>query len=213
MSGVAFSELAREESPGLAGLLLAAAGEFREVDEVRSRVELDRMASSLHRWVTDDGLGHADAVAQLLAERRLRPSNRVGPQDAMLDRVLARGQGHPAMLAAICVEAGRRAGLPLAAAGRESDLFVGVRPTHTADGATLLIDPAGELRGPPAGLHWRCDHEVCFLLLSELSRLFCLTGDVANALRAAELRSELPLDPSFHERLASESSALRANLN
>jgi hypothetical protein len=213
MSARAFAELAREERPGLAPLLLAAAGEFGPVDRAGARVELDRMAARLHRWVNEQGTATADAIAQLLVERRIRPSSRVGPADAMLDRVIMRGRGHPALIAAICVEAGARAGLPLAPAGTDEEIFVGVR-NDTGDGpSTLIIDPAGALAGPLPGMSWRCSHEVCFIALSKLSRLFCLTGDIAGALRAAELRAELPVAPRVAGQLAFEADALRANLN
>ena len=83
---------------------------------------LDQMAARLHGWVEMDGIGTADAIAQLIAERRLRPARRVGPADAMLDQVLRRGEGHPTLIAAACVEAGRRAGLGLGAVGRENEV-------------------------------------------------------------------------------------------
>jgi hypothetical protein len=207
-----FAEIARRQRPGLAPLLLAAAAEFGAVDRVRARVELDRMAARLHGWARD-GVGPADAIAQLLAERRIRPSATVGPEDAMLDRVILRGRGDPALIAAICVEAGSRAGLPVAPAGTDEQLFVGVSGGEGDDPRTVLIDPAGALAGPLPGMSWRCAHEVCFVVLSKLSRLLCLTGDIAAALRAAELRAELPVAPHLAGQLAFEADALRANLN
>jgi hypothetical protein len=206
----AFAELAADGHPGIGPLLLAASAEFGPVDRTRARVTLDQMAARLHGWVAD-GAEHPDAIAQLLAEWRLRPSRRVGPEDAMLDRVLERGEGHPTLIAAACVEAGQRAGLPLAPVGRESQVLIGVRPGPGGRPAAI-VDPVGALESV-TGMTWRCEHEVAFLALSELSRLFCLTGDVRSALKATELRGELPISDSLREHLAFEAEALHALFN
>ena len=208
----AFAELAADGHPGLGALLLAASAEFGPVDRTRARVTLDQMAARLHGWVEGDGIDHADAIAQLLTERRLRPARRVGPDDALLDRVLERGEGHPTLIAAACVEAGQRAGLPLGAVGRENQVLVGIRPTPGGKPA-MIVDPAGSLGTLAAGLSWRCEHEVTFVALSELSRLFCLTGDVKAALRATEMRLELPIGDSLRAHLEFESGALHALYN
>lgn len=71
----AFTHLARRERPGLARLLLSAAGEFREVDNGGARVELDRMAARLYLWTERQGLTAADAIGRLLVEHDLRPSS------------------------------------------------------------------------------------------------------------------------------------------
>jgi hypothetical protein len=210
-AGSGFAELAAEGHPRLGALLLAASAEFGPIDRARARVTLDQMAARLHCWV-EDGVEHSDAIAQLLAERRLRPARRVGPADARLDRVLERGEGHPTLIAAACVEAGQRAGLPLAPVGRESQVLIGVRPGPAGRPATI-VDPAGTLEAAGAGLSWRCEHEVAFLALSELSRLFCLTGDVSSALKATELRGRLPISDGLREHLAFEAGALHALFN
>ena len=210
--GSAFAELAADGHPGLGALLLAASAEFGPVDRNRARVTLDQMAARLHGWVEGEGVEHADAIAQLLTERRLRPSRRVGPDDALLDRVLERSEGHPTLIAAACVEAGQRAGLPLGAVGRESQVLVGIRPTPGGKPA-MIVDPAGSLSRLASGLSWRCEHEVAFVALSELSRLFCLTGDVKAALRATEMRLQLPIGDSLRSHLEFEAGALQALYN
>lgn len=211
MGTSSFAELASGGHPGLGNLLLAAAEEFGPVDRVGARVTLDRMAARLYDWVEEQGIGEPDAIAQLLAEYRLRPSTRVSPADALLDRVLDRSEGHPALIASACVEAGRRAGLPLAPVGRDTEVLIGVRPGGSASGAAV-IDPTGVAK-VPAGLSWRCEHEVTFVALSELSRLLCLTGDVAGAMRATELRGMLPISDRLREHLAFEAGALQAMFN
>ena len=206
-----FAELAADGHPGLGNLLLAAAEEFGPVDRVGARVKLDRMAARLYDWVEAQGIEEADAIAQLLSEYRLRPSRRVSPGDALLDQVLARGEGHPALIASACVEAGRRAGLPLAPVGRDTHVLIGVRPGPSGE-AAAIVDPAGTI-GAPTGFSWRCEHEVAFVALSELSRLLCLTGDVAAAMRATELRGMLPISDRLREHLAFEAGALQAMFN
>ena len=210
-SAAGFADLAADGHPGLGPLLLAASEEFGPVDRTGARVTLDQMAARLRGWV-EAGVEHADAIAQLLAERRLRPARRVGPADAMLDRVLERGEGHPTLIAAACVEAGQRAGLPLAPVGRESQVLIGIRPGPEGLPATI-VDPAGSLETRGVGLSWRCEHEVAFLALSELSRLFRLTGDVRSALKATELRGELPISDGLRDHLAFEAGALHALFN
>jgi hypothetical protein len=211
-----FAALARDERPGLARLLLSAAGEFRDVDGDGARVELDRMAARLYLWTEREGLSAAAAVERLLVEHRLRPSSQVGPEDALLDAVLARRTGHPALIAAACIEAANRAGLPAGAlGGGGSTLMVGIREPAPPgeEEAVAIVDPAGGPEPVASQLGWRCSHEIAFVVLSELSRLYCLTGDVPRALRAAQLRAELPIGRNLRARLAFEAGALQAMLN
>jgi hypothetical protein len=211
MSPASFADLAADGHPGLGNLLLAAAEEFGPVDRVGTRVKLDRMAARLYNWVEEQGIDEADAISQLLAECRLRPSRSVSPADTMLDQVLHRGEGHPSLIASACVEAGVRAGLPLAPVGRDTQVLIGVRPNPRGT-AAAIVDPAGTVNGT-AGFSWRCEHEVAFVALSELSRLLCLTGDVPNAMRATELRGMLPISDRLREHLAFEAGALQAMFN
>jgi hypothetical protein len=210
-----FAALAHQERPGLSRLLLSAAGEFHEVDRDGARVELDRMAARLYLWTEQEGLDAASAIDRLLVEQRLRPSSQVGPEDALFDLVLARRIGHPALLTAACIEAANRAGLPAGALGTGgSSLLIGVRePTSSGEEAVAVVDPTGGPEPIASRLSWRCSHEIAFVVLSELSRLYCLTGDVQRALRAAQMRAELPIGRDLKARLAFEAGALQAMLN
>lgn len=174
------------------------------------------MAAHLYLWTEREGLGAAAAIERLLVEHRRRPSSRVGPEDALFDAVVARRSGHPALITAACIEAADRAGLPVGAlGGGGSALLIGVREPAPPgeEGAVAIVDPAGGPDPVASRLGWRCSREIAFVVLSELSRLYCLTGDVQRALWAAQMRAELPIGRDLRARLAFEAGALQAMLN
>lgn len=206
-----FAARARQQRPGLAPLLIAASAEFNEVDEARARVQLDSDAA--HIWKATDGAGGngTEAILELIRRRNYRPSRKLTPEDAMLDSVLERGVGYPGMISAICAEAGIRAGLDVSCVSSPgNDLLLLIR--HP-DGSAEIVDPCGKVEEIGSAPRRRCSHEVTFIVLSELSRLFCLTGDIPAAMKAAQMRAELPLGASARERIAFELGALRAMLN
>jgi hypothetical protein len=88
-------------------------------------------------------------------------------------------------------------------------VLVGVR--H--HGAALAIDPACECGSAPRRMAWMCPHKLAYLALSELSRLSALEGRIGEAIRAAELRSALPVSAEMGERIGFEVDALGAQLN
>lgn len=211
MTLVPFPIQAASECPPLDTLLLAAAAEFRPVEVRRTRAALDRLAARLHARANPeaDPIAHANAVVDLLVSERLRTARRASPENAMLDRVAVRGEGHPALLSVLCVEAGRRAGLPLAPIGTPDRVLVGVNRGDRP----LIVDP-GEGRGcPPPGIAWQCAHEVAFVVLSELARLSAMCGRLGDAIRGAELRGRLPVADALRRRIEFEAGALRAQLN
>jgi hypothetical protein len=123
------------------------------------------------------------------------------------------GRGHPAVLASICVEAARRAGVPLGVVGTHGRWLL----AHPRLEDDRLVDPrrgrllrASELGGEP---RWRCAHQIALVLLDELCRRARITGDLTRAIHAAELRLALPLDERGMAAHRDALGALRACLN
>ena len=58
-----------------------------------------------------------------------------------------------------------------------------------------------------------CAHEVAFAVLGELSRLFALHGRIPAAMRAARMRSALPVPARVQAQIEFETKALQAQLN
>jgi regulator of sirC expression with transglutaminase-like and TPR domain len=206
-----FRVQAASQCPPLDSLLLAASAEFRPVDVRRTRATLDRLATQLRELAAaartaDD---QAEAISRLLIAERLCPAASVGPDDAMLDSVAERGIGHPALLAVLCVEAGRRAGLPVTPIGTAETVLVGVRDRRRP----IVIDPSSCEGCPLRDLAWQCSHEVAYVTLTQLARLHALHGRVTDAIHAAELRAVLPISGKLRQRVGFESEALRAQFN
>jgi hypothetical protein len=130
-----------------------------------------------------------------------------------VDVALERLAGHPTTLAVIGAEAARRAGLDLAIAAAGGHHVV----AHRGHGVHVAYDAATRcLRRVRPGVTaptWRCSHQVAFALLREHLDRALRAGDIAGALRAAELRLELPVDAATRARLQAEQHHLRARLN
>lgn len=204
-----FAVKAAGRCPGLADLALSLAEEFGEVDRTGALAALDRLASVLLPTAGMAPTSQCDALASLLGDL-LSPAEGE-PDDLLLDRVVERGRGHPALLALIWVEVAARAGMPIAAVGAPGLLLAG----HLE--APLLLDPTrpGVFVRPdlvPVRLRRRCSHEVAFALLDELMDIYALAGDVRSATRAAELRLALPVRGPALEAVRREADALRARI-
>jgi regulator of sirC expression with transglutaminase-like and TPR domain len=128
--------------------------------------------------------------------------------------VLERRRGLPILVSAVYVEAARRAGVPLAGVGLPGHYVVG----HFGAPEPLLLDPFGGgvqiTPGVPAELvrPWT-PHETAMRMLNNLVPAFRRRGDLAGALRAAELRLTLPADAGERDRVRAELATLRAHLN
>jgi regulator of sirC expression with transglutaminase-like and TPR domain len=206
-----FVDQASSAAVELADLLLAAAAEFQPVDRGCVDGLLDGFAANLPATLvrSREPEGHAEAMLGLFHSEGLRVTRRVSPADALLNVVLERSEGHPLLLASICEEVGRRVGIQAVPVRSAGAVLVGIRVADRA----VLIDPAGECSNPPRRATWMCAHEVAFEALSELSRLLAMHGRLEEAIRAAELRSALPLATRLKERIDFEAGALRAQLN
>lgn len=207
-----FSLAAGLSCPTHADLAAALAAEFHPVDERAVDEALDALAAGLTRARASDALDQLDALAGAMAAFETH----VAPLEARavhLDIALDRLSGHPTALAVIGGEVARRAGLDLwiAAAGGHHVV------AHPAYGVQVAYDPAlpgvRRIRPGVAAPTWRCSHQVAFALLREHLDRALRAGDIAGALRAAELRLDLPIDSATRSRLTAEQRALRARLN
>jgi regulator of sirC expression with transglutaminase-like and TPR domain len=199
--------------PPHAELALALAAEFRDVDVDGADAGLDALAARIGD-VGELSPGEQLDVCAAAVATDLAPAGPTwGSEDLFLDVGLQERRGHPAVLAAICVEAGRRAGVPLGIVATRGRWLV----AHPQLEEDRLVDPrrgralrASALASEPT---WRCAHQLSLALLDELCTRARTTGDLMRAIRAAELRLALPLDARGLSRQRDELGALRARLN
>ena len=124
-----FAELVGQPDPPLDRAVLAlAAGADPALDVDRWLAELDRLAAG----VTDlDGL-----LRRLFVEERFtgNEGDYYDPRNSLLPHVLTRRTGIPITLAVVCMEVGRRAGVPIEGIGMPGHFLV--RPV----GSEALLD-------------------------------------------------------------------------
>lgn len=215
----AFADLAADPDARLDALALALAGEFREVDRAAALRRLDALAADVARAAaTTDEL---DALGEVLGARHGfagAGDEYDHPDNSMLDLVLARGSGLPITLSVVYVETARRAGIALDGVGLPGHYVVGRFPA--GGGHPVLLDPfAGGVpvavpqTVPAADVRPWGAHETVLRMLNNLVGSYTRRHDLGRAIRAAELRLELALEPRLEEALAAELRALRARLN
>jgi hypothetical protein len=211
-----FAELASAGCPPHGTLALALASEFHPADLAA--------AHSVLRELTDAiaPLRGAPAIEQLAHVGREvggRLTARVRPgalDDLLLDRVLLTGTGDPVCWAIACVDAARHAGIPLGVVADDSDH---VLVAHRDLEAPFVLEPASPLtpidatRLPAGELTWRCSHQTALMLLDRVVVRATRAGRHGDALRAAQLRLELPLEDGTLEALRGERDGLSARLN
>jgi regulator of sirC expression with transglutaminase-like and TPR domain len=212
-----FAELASEPTPPLDQLALALAAEFREVDARHALAKLDVLGAELagRGGTTPEEQAHACSV--LLGEQHGFTGDREHydhPDNSMLDVVLSRRRGLPILLSVIYVEVARRGGIALAGVGLPGHFVVG----HFGVRPPLLLDPfAGGARLEPDAEDplvrpWGAA-EIAMRMLTNLVVAYGRRGDLAAAIRAAELRLALPAEPELRATLEAEARALRSRLN
>jgi Transglutaminase-like superfamily len=201
-----FSVLARAADPPFDSLLLALAEEFHDVDRDAVLEELDELARPLFGVAGHSHRAAGELIATKLGEMApLRPSEG-GVDDLFLDRVLHNRRGHRALLAAIYIELGRRAGVPLCLLSSGHAWFAGLVSGNEA----VLLDPGrtGDSLQAELMLRRHCSHELAHVLLCSLTSRFRALGSAGPARRAAELRLELPLGDELMARARSELAQL-----
>jgi Transglutaminase-like superfamily len=185
---------------GFAASLAAELGAFDHEALERGLAELELPVAGLA------ALGHPVRAGAL----RVRDD---GPlADLLIDRVVAAGAGHEAVVAVVLCELGRRAGMPVSIVGSGERQLVG----HEHIVPWLLDPRTGELvdaRELPGEPEWRCGHQIADTLLGEVELRCERTGDLMRALRAAELRCALPFDDEARDRAEHDLRRLRARLN
>ncbi|MGI8596379.1 MAG: transglutaminase family protein [Thermoleophilaceae bacterium] len=216
MSVPAFATLAAERDPSLGDLALALAGELGDVDADGARAELDRLAAELAPAAGNGPVAELDALRDVLGARHGFTGNREDydhPDNSMLDLVLERRTGLPILLSIVYVEVARRAGIPLAGVGLPGHYVAG----HFGPSPALLLDPFNG--GAPIALAEPIDvqpwgaHATALRMLNNLVGSYTHRMDLGRAIRAAELRLDLPLGEGEEAAYGAEMRSLRARLN
>jgi regulator of sirC expression with transglutaminase-like and TPR domain len=211
-----FEALAADPAARLDALALALAAELRPVDEDAALARLEKLGAEVREVANATG-GELAALRFVLGERHGFGGAREEydhPDHAMLDLVLERRRGLPIALSVVYVETARRAGIGLDGVGLSGHYVVGqFRPGS----APVLLDPFGggaPLDAPnPAEVRPWAPHETALRMLNNLVGSYTRRNDLGRAIRAAELRLELPLESALQEALELELRSIRARLN
>jgi regulator of sirC expression with transglutaminase-like and TPR domain len=216
----AFSTLASATEPRLDELALAIAAEFGEVDVARALEQLDAFGTEIAAALSDSPRApHREAAAcrLVLGDRCGFKGDRRDygtPANSMLDEVIARRTGLPITLSIVYVEAARRAGVELAGVGLPGHFVVG----HFRPAPPLLLDPfnGGAViheDHPPQLVRPWSPHEIATRMLNNLVVSYTERGDLGRAMRASDMRLELPADDATRAHQMLERTKLLARLN
>jgi regulator of sirC expression with transglutaminase-like and TPR domain len=212
-----FAALAGRREPPLDELALALAAEFREVDADAALAELDRLAVEPAEAAGRGPAEEVEALRAALGGHHRFAGDREQydhPDNSMLDLVLVRRRGLPILLSVVYVEVARRAGITLGGVGLPGHYVVG----HFGQEPSILFDPfrGGAPLEAPASLElvraWSA-HETALRMLNNLVGSYLRRADLTRAIRAAELRLELPLAEPEAAALGAELRSLRSRFN
>lgn len=215
MSLSPFSIRAADPAPAPAELLLSMAAEFHPVHQGIVDRRLEQLADRLRRARARAHWRTAATEREILAATSdLTTARDDAPEAFMLDAVLARGKGHPLVIAVVAQEVGRRAGLPLAVLGNRDTCVVGDIRFEPA----VLVDPARRASWPfadssPKAIKPQCPHEIAFAVLMGLTAAYALRGDVGRAIQATDLRLALSMSERVRRTVELERHSLEALLN
>lgn len=135
--------------------------------------------------------------------------------DLLLPAVLTAGSGHEAVVAAAALAACERAGLSFGVIASRRHLYL----AHTALAEPYVLAPrfgwrfveATDLR--EGALTWLCPHELAARALDAMYERATICGLVDVALKAGELRVEMPMDNSTQQAHRTELAMARARFN
>lgn len=217
-----FSTLANAPAARLDQLALGIATELRgRIDAAGTLDELDRLGGELAAAIAAARARTPEEEAAVCAELLGDTYGFEGdeeeydhPDNSMLDLVVARRVGLPILVSTVYVEVARRAGVKLAGIGLPGHFVVG----HFGSDPPLLLDPfdgGGRVDGDVGREHLRAwtAHETAMRMLNNLIGSYERRGDIARAIRAAELRLLLPATQSFRSELELGLKSIRARLN
>ena len=211
-----FALLAADPAARMGALALALAAEFRDVDEAAALARLDELGAEVRIAAAETG-DELGAMALVLGGEYGFAGARDEydhPDHSMLDLVLEQRRGLPIALSVVYVETARRAGIALDGVGLSGHYVVG---RFRRGAAPVLLDPfagGGVTRAPdPTEVRRWGAHETALRMLNNLVGSYGRRNDLGRAIRAAELRLELPLEPDLHEALLAELRGVRARLN
>lgn len=211
-----FAELASAGCPPHGSLALALAAEFHQADRAGAEGVLGELTDAI---APIRGAAAFEQLAHVGREVGGRLGARIRPgalDDLLLDRVLLTGAGDPVCWAIACVHAARHAGIPLGIVADDEDH---VLVAHSELDAPYVLEPSAPLapidaaRLPAGDLTWRCSHQTALMLLDRLVVRATRAGRHGDALRAAQLRLELPLEDGTLDALRDERDGLSARLN
>lgn len=207
-----FTDRAAAACPGHAELALALSAEFGPFDVAAADARLDLVAVELADSRSLPPLEQLGALADAMRAFAVVEPH-IGSRDLRVDRVLGAWEGHALALAPIAVEAGRRAGIPVGVIGDGARHLVAHRAVE--EPVALDFEPAGPriCAADEATMTWRCAHQLSFTTLGVLVNRGTRGGDLALALRAAELRLALPLGDDVRRCQEGLLERLRARLN
>lgn len=218
MPGSVFAALASTPTVRLDHLVLAMGAELSDdVEADWALAELDRLGAELAPLAGGGAEAEAEACRRLLGETHGFEGDDEeydDPDNSMLDLVLARRSGLPILLSTVYIEVARRAGIALDGVGLAGHFVVG----HFGADPPRLLDPYR--RGQPvrsavdpAQVRRWGTHEMTLRMLNNLVGSYERRGDVARAIRAAELRLLLPVSGSLRAELEIALKSVRARLN
>jgi Transglutaminase-like superfamily len=215
---IPFHVLSSLGCPATGELAIALGAELAEVDVAALDAALDRIAEELAPAASSDPERQMLAAEAVLA-RHLQveegPARSVGIADLLPHEVARSGRGHELAVAAVALEAARRAGIRLGLVACPEAVFLG----HPRLSAPVLLAPAPDWHLADARdldepeLAWQCAHEAASLLLAALRERAQRSGLLAVELRVAELCLALPVEGAEAARLEHQLKAVRARLN